>query len=458
MTRKKKWMIAVGVVVVLAAVAVANLTIKREAGVAVTVEAIKKRDLESVVSASGKIQPKRQVNISADTMGRVTNLAVEEGDRVKKDQFLLQIDPRNLRTRVESSEAGLLASRSGLEQARQAVETAKVNLTLSRENLRRQRELWQGQLTTREALDRSENEVKVRESDVREREQQVKTTELRINQERSTVESARYDLSKVRIESPIDGLVTRRNIEEGETVVVGTMNNAGTVLLTIADMSVLEAEVEVDETDIPFVKIGQTAKITVDAVPDKTFTGRVTEIGNSPIQAAAGQARQATNFKVVVTLDGEIPEVRPGFTCSASITTATRTQAVAVPIQATAVRELTFDASGNLVRPPADAKGKRPKVQPKVDDADLPPGQTRKETEGVFLVRDNKVEFTPIKTGIAGDKYFEVVSGIKDGDQVVTGPFASVRELRDGATVKIDNAATTPSSSAGSSPVRVKSQ
>jgi HlyD family secretion protein len=246
-------------------------------------------------------------------------------------------------------------------------------------------------------------------------------------------------LSKVRIESPITGIITRRNIEEGETVVIGTMNNAGTVLLTVADMSVIEAEVEVDETDIPNVKLGQIAKVTIDAMSGKTFTGKVTEIGNSPIQAAGSTAAsQATNFKVKVTLDGEVPEVLPGFTCTAEITTATRQQAVAIPIQATAVREVVVDKEGNIVRD--EVKGPQKGRPAPVQDQDLKPGQERKELEGVFVVRDNKAVFTPIKTGIPGEKYFEVLSGANIGDQVIVGPFSSVRELRDGAAVKIEAA------------------
>jgi HlyD family secretion protein len=260
-----------------------------------------------------------------------------------------------------------------------------------------------------------------------------------MQQESATAESARFDLSKVRIESPIAGIVTRRNIEEGETVVVGTMNNAGTVLLTVADMSVIQAEVEVDETDIPSLAIGQPAKITIDAMPEKTFTGKVTEIGNSPIQVT-GQAAstQATNFKVVVTIDTEIPDVRPGFTATADITTAVREGAVAVPIQATTVRELIVDAKGEVVRAPQDDK--RPRRPGAVQAAELQPGQSRKEIEGVFVVRDGKAVFTPVKTGVAGDKYFEILSGLNEGDAVIVGPFASVRELADGAAVKVSQA------------------
>jgi HlyD family secretion protein len=196
--------------------------------------------------------------------------------------------------------------------------------------------------------------------------------------------------------------------------------------------------VEVDETDIPSVRFGQPAKVTIDAMPGQTFMGKVTEIGNSPIQAATGTqaSTQATNFKVVVTLDKEIPEVRPGFTCTAEITTAVRDKAIAVPIQATTVRELIVDDKGNVIKPPADdKKSRRPNVGA-AQAAELKPGETRKELEGVFTVQNNKAVFVPVKTGIAGEKYFEVLSGLKEGDAVITGPFASVRALAEGAAVK----------------------
>jgi HlyD family secretion protein len=197
----------------------------------------------------------------------------------------------------------------------------------------------------------------------------------------------------------------------------------------------------VDETNIPSVTIGQHAKITIDALPDKTFRGHVTEIGNSPIQAATGATgTQATNFKVVVVLDDKVPDVRPGFTCTADITTATRANVSAVPIPAVAVRELVYDANGQIVKEPRDPN-KRPSgatIEPVASASELKPGQTRKETEGVFVIRSGKVEFVPMKMGIAGDKYFEVLSGLKPGDEVVTGPYNSVRTMTDGAAVKVD--------------------
>ena len=419
----------------------AGLYVRRDKPLVVTTEAIAVRDLEAVVSASGKIQPRRLVNISADTPGRVVNLAVNEGDRVTKGQFLLQIDPRSLRTRVDSGAASLEVAQASLAQMRQSIETARVQLEQAQQTLKRQADLWSRQLTPRETLERAENDVKAAASGLQEREKQAAAQESRIRQERAAFESAQYDLSKVRIESPIDGIVTRRNIQEGETAVVGTMNNAGTVLLTLADMSIIQAEIEVDETNVPHVEAGQRATIMIDAIPDRSFAGHVTDIGNSPIQSSSASAQagtQATNFKVVVVLDDAVPPaLRPGFTCTADITTATRQSVAAVPIPAVAVRELVYDAYGQVVREPT-ADERRSGRATGVAAAELKPGQTRKETEGVFLVRDGRAAFAPVKVGIAGDKYFEVLSGLKPGDAVITGPYNSVRAMKDGDRVTVD--------------------
>ena len=441
MSQKKVW-IALAVVAIGAAAAGANFYFKREKTITVTTEAIRSRDLEAIVSASGKIQPKRLVNISADTPGRVVNLAVNEGDRVKVGQFLLQIDPRSLKTRVDSGTASLHGAEVTLDQMKQIVETARVQVEQARQNLKRQQDLWSRELTTREAYDRATNDLRAAESALQERQKTTDVQASRIAQERAGLESAQYDLSKVRIQSPIDGIVTRRNIQEGETAVIGTMNNAGTVLLTLADMSIIQGEIEVDETNIPNVQLGQPAKITIDAIADKTFKGHVTEIGNSPIQTTGTgtTGTQATNFKVVVVLDEPVVEARPGFTCTADINTATRKNAVAVPIPAVAVRELTYDERGQIVKPPRIEKRRRSwKADPAPAPAELLPGQTRKETEGVFVVRNGRSEFVPIKMGIAGDKYFEVLSGLKEGDEVITGPYNLVRAMAEGDAVKVDN-------------------
>jgi HlyD family secretion protein len=442
MSGTKKLMIGAGLVVVLGGLAYANFAFRRTTGIQVNVEKIGRHDLEAIVSASGKIQPKKSVQISAETVGKVVNLQVKEGDMVKAGQPLLQIDPRTLETQVRNREASLSTATSTLEQTRSQVESARVALKQAQDDLKRQEGLWNGGLTTRDAYERAGNNVRTMESNLRLAEQSVQTQEQRIKAEQATVDSARYDLTKLRILSPIDGLVTRRNIEEGETVMMGTMNNAGTVLLTIADLSVIEAEVEVDETEIPFVAIGQPAKVTIDALADQTFNGKVTEVGNSPIQATgtASTTTRATNFKVVVTIDGTVPNVRPGFTTTAVITTATRQNALSVPIQATTVREMIVDEEGNVVHPEPARGGGPAKAPAATTPVDLKPGQARKELEGVFVIRDNRAVFTAIRTGIAGEKYFEVLGGLAEGDQVITGPFASVRSLKDGDIVKITTA------------------
>ena len=445
---KRRTAILIGVGVLIAGAASAGVYLSRPPDVpAVTVETLRRRDLEALVSASGKIQPKRQVNISANTMGRVTRLAVQEGERVRAGQFLLEIDPRSLAGQLQRGEASVAAARSSLQQARTTVEQARATLDLARQNLNRQEELWKDGLTTRESLERVQNEVVVREADLRTRQQEVQTREEQIKQEQAGLATTRYNLSQVIISSPMEGIVTRRNIEEGENVMVGTMNNAGTVLLTIADMSVIEAEIEVDETDIPTVTLGQEGRITIDAVPDQTFRGRVTEIGNSPIQTTGADAAtaRATNFKVVITLDEAIPDIRPGFSCTAEITTSTRKAAISVPIQAVTVRDMLYDATGTLIHEPPPPRlsrfqlARRGEVETTTTPPEPAPGQTRRETEGVFVLRDGRAVFVPIRVGIAGERYFEVLSGVTENDQIITGPFNSVRALADGAEVRLQD-------------------
>jgi HlyD family secretion protein len=439
------FMVLVGVALV-----VVSLQFQRSNAAEVEVEVLQRRDLEAVVSASGKIQPKLSVDISASMVGKVTKLAVEEGDRVAAGQFLLEIDPESVRSAVDRGEAALQAAMSAQQQARVEVESARVNLGRTRETLKRQEELWALGLIPRDDYDRAIKDVELRETELKAREIEVETHGQRVRQERASLESARYDFSKVTLTSPISGIITRRTIEEGETVVVGTMNNQGTVLMTVADLSVIEAEVEVDETDIPSVQIGQPARVTIDALPARTFTGPVTEIGNSPIQSAtqsgtasggAPQA-QATNFKVVVTLDGEVPGVRPGFTCTADITTATRTAAVAVPIQAATTREVLLDAEDRMVPGSTAGAAEAGSLEPRVSAAE--PGHHWEEVEGVFVVRQGRAQFVRVTTGIAGDRYFEAESGVRDGDSVIIGPFNVVRNLKDGDPVRVVEHATNP--------------
>jgi len=434
LTGLRKVLLVIVVLAIGGALVYVNLTFERATGPEVEVEAVERRGLQAVVSASGTIVPQLTVDISADTMGRVTRLAFNEGDRVDRGQFLMEIDPESLRSAVDRGEASLRASRSSQRQLEVAIETATVSLQLSRDSLERQQNLWELRLVSREAYEQALTDVTLRETELRAREVDVETQTERIHQEEANLDSARYDLTKVTITSPFAGVVTRRNIEEGETVVIGTMNNAGTVLATIADLSVIEAEVEVDETDIPSIQLGQLAEVTIDALPDQIFTGIVTEIGNSPIQATQGAGTQATNFKVVVTLDDEIPSVRPGFTCTADITTATRTASLAIPIQAATIREVILDASGAVVRREASRGGVTPRVSAAGRSRDDEEGD---ELEGVFVARRGEAVFVPVRTGIAGERYFEALSGITEGDLIIIGPFSEVRNLEDGDEIRV---------------------
>lgn len=410
----RKVFVGVGALLVGATLVAVNLRFSRSGDPAVDVERIVRRSLAAVVSASGTVEPQRSVDISSGVMGRVTRLAVDEGNRVSGGQFLLQIDPESLQAAVDGGAAALRAAESGLEQARVAVEMARVNLELANDALERQEALWDLRLASREEYDQARREVELRDADLKARTVEVVTAAERVRQERARLDSAEYDLTQVTITSPIDGVVTRLNIEEGETVVVGTMNNPGTVLMTIADFSILEAHVEVDETDVPSVRLGQPAAITIDALPDRKHRGVVTEIGNSPIQESDPAGVHATNFLVVVTLDGEVPGVRPGFTATADVTTATRTGAIAVPIQSTTIREAGSPAAAAATE------------------------AVEEEVEGVFVVRGGRAVFVPVRTGIAGERYFEAISGLDVGDLVVTGPFDVVRALEDGDAVRID--------------------
>ncbi len=374
----------------------------------VQVEPIERRDLEALVSASGKIQPERLVNISSDTMGRVTQLAVDEGDRVDQGQFLMLIDPEAAQSAVEMGAASLGAARESLRTVHVAVETARANLDLSLRNVARTRDLARASLVSQETLDRAESEAAVRQSELDARETEVRVQEQRLQQETANLRSARNVLSKVTIDAPMAGVITRLNIEQGETVVVGTMNNAGTVLMTIADLSVIQAVLDVDETDILDVKLGQSTVVTIDALPDREFRGVVTKIGSSATQANAGQSggaadQRGTTFEVEVTLSDDVPGMRPDFSCSADITTAVRSSVVSVPIQALTVRER--------------------------DDV---------EVEGVFVFRDGRIEFVAVEVGIAGERYFEVLSGLAEGDDIVTGPYSAVRELEAGDEVRLE--------------------
>ena len=375
----------------------------------------------------------------------MVDLQVKEGDAVREGQFLLQVDPRSMQIEADSQQQGLETARSQLEETKNALANLQAALVQARSTFQRQEGLYKTNLLSRADYETAKNNVDMAQATVDQTRQSLLTQQTRINQADSMLQNAQYNLDLMRITSPISGVITKRSVEMGQ-MVTGSQFSASS-LVTVADMSVIRAEVEVDETDIPSVKPGQLATVTIDALPDQVFPGHVTELGDSPIQAtgAAANAR-ATDFKVKVTVDRPNPGVRPGFTCSASITTATRPQVLAVPIQAVTVREMVIDASGAVVRPDAAKPGQI--KRPTTGVPDLLPGQSRKELEGVFAIRDGKAVFVPTKLGIAGDKYFEVLSGPDLGEQIITGPFASVRTMKDGDAVKLAPTTATPATAA----------
>jgi HlyD family secretion protein len=357
-----------------------------------------REDLQAKVSANGKIQAQKKVDISATIAGQITQLAVEEGDRVRKGQFLLQIDAVNPRAAARSNEFSMQALREELESSRAA-------LSLARDDLRRAERNYEAGILPAADLERARTAVRTSEAS-------VEATERRVAQAGASLEGARDTLAKTTIRSPMDGIVTARRVEEGEVAVIGVQNSPGTVLLTISDMSVVEAELEVDETSIPSVKLGQEARVRLDAYPNRTFRGVVTEVGSSPLINAANQA---IKFKVKVRLDNPPADVKPGLSARADILTGFRGQALVVPLQALVVRDVE--------RKPG---------------APAPAPDAPREQEGVYLMEDGKARFQPLKTGLLGELAIEVVDGLEGGETVITGPFKALRTINPGDPVTLE--------------------
>ena len=438
MSRGKKIAVAAAVVVLIAAVVVVNLKFERKKKVTVQTEKIEYRRLKSVVTASGKIKPKKQVNISASTIGKVTKLAVAEGDLVTQGQFLLQIDPAPLAAEVSALEASIAAARAGLAQARAGLEQAQLEL-------RRLSELKKSDLATDQDIDRARTSVQVETARNQAGEREIERLEANLR-------SAHHMLSQVTFDAPLAGLITVMNIEEGENVVTGTMNNPGTVLMTIADLSEIEAEIDVDETDVVGIRTGQPASVTIDAFPGKKFKAEVVKVGNSAVAATSVSATdQTTNFRVTLALREAVPGIKPALSCSADITTAVRDRALSVPIQSMTIRTLPEEKPASESKPggkPGKADGVRaasgsgkgtPEAGDAVADDDTDESRKEREKEGAFVIRGNVAHFVPVKTGISGERFFEVLEGLKEGDEVVTGTYQAIRDLKDGDAVKVDN-------------------
>jgi HlyD family secretion protein len=458
MTTTKKLILAAVIVVVIGSIAGYSVFARNRGVVAVQSGRVARQDLTQTVSANGEIKPKKYVNVSSNMMGRIVRLPVKEGDRVKDGELLAQLEAVQSEADVRSAESGLDASQAEVEgmgasirSSEAAVTSAKAEITRSEADLARTRQAYDRSkqmqkegLISNDQFERNKadydiaeaalNSARARlaqsEAQLGQTLKQRDSTSIRIAQQRAALVRARDTFSKTTIRSTLDGIITNLPVNEGEIAIVGVQNQPGTTLMTIADMSIITAEVKVDETDIVNVKLGQEARIKVDALGDRMLIGHVTEIGNSALTKSTGTAAGATatagqeakDFKVVVTLDDPPAELRPGLSCTATIQTATRQQILTAPIQALTIREL--DATD-------------PKAKAAAANA---PNKKKVETEGVFILSNFVAFFRPVKTGITGTTDIEILNGLGENDEIVTGPYQVLRTLKDNTRIKIEKA------------------
>lgn len=462
MKRNRKIALGVGVLVLAAGGAYGARRWSQRNLVTVQTGLAERADLTAVVTASGEIKPRNYINIGANAQGRITDLLVKEGDRVRKNQVVARIehiqaqaDVAAQKAAVASALADSAASEEGIKVQDDAINTAAATVDHSKSELDRAKsvldryeQLWQHKLVAKQDYDQKAADFKSADAALREdqaRLAQMKAQRAQLAAQLASAQrrvaqaeanQARLDdvLAKFDATAPLDGVVTDLPVRIGETVVPGVQNSAASTIMTIADMSLITAEIKVDETDIVSVQLGQEANITIDAMPNRTFTGKVIEIGNTAILRSSGLAasssatsnQEAKDFKVVVALDNPPDEIRPGLSCTAKITTATRRNVLSIPIQALTVRKrsdleaanegvLATTASVNKVR--------------------------NEEIQGVFVVNNGRAEFRKVETGITGVSDIEVLSGLNDGDQIIIGSYKVIRTLRNSAPVKVDNKA-----------------
>jgi HlyD family secretion protein len=414
MSKRVKWSVAGGVVLVVVLIGGLTAAKGKNKAVEVRTEQVQPRDLVASVTASGQVRPQTKVDLSSDITGKIVKLAVKEGQMVTRGQFLLQIDPQQQEAAVQRVEAALASSRAQMAQA-------QANLIQAQKSYERTAAIKKAnpQLISDENLEQLRTSVEVNEA-------LYQSARHAVDQSSAAVRDARSSLGKTTIYAPMSGRVTRLNVENGETAIMGTLNKDAATLLTIADMSVLETKVKVDETDVARISVGDSAVIQIDAFPDTTFIGRVTKISNSAVKSAAQQqanADQAVDYEVTIQLLNTPSETRPDFSATAKIITDSRRNALSIPIIALTVRENEALAKEDT----AVGLGK-PKPKKEVG---------KKDVEGVFVVgTDNKVTFRPVKVGVAGEKHFEVLSGLKQGDRIVAGTYQAIRELKDGALIR----------------------
>ncbi len=420
MSSRGKVVMGTILVLILGSAAAVTAVRGRDRGVEVRLEEVASRDLVATVTVSGNVRARRAVDISADVMGRIIDLNVDEGDDVSEGMTLLRIDP-------SQPEAAVSRAQAALSQAQAQVAQQRANLLRAEREHARMLALWNrdSTLVSPLQLEDAETNMEVARS-------LFQAAEHGVSQAQAALSEAQNQLSKTVIRAPISGKVTRLNVEAGETVVVGTMNNPGSLILTVSDLSILEAVMAVDETDVPQITLGDSAIVELDAFPGRRFTGRVTKIGNSAIvrPQATGSGQAAIDFEVVITLDDPGILLRPDLSATADIITAVRESAVSIPIISLTVRD---PEEGDM---PAVTDEDRDTRQPARLRGPLARDQEPMEVEGVFVVRDGVAHFAPVEIGITGQEYFEVLWGVEPGDTVVAGPYQRIRELRDGDPVR----------------------
>jgi HlyD family secretion protein len=426
MTKKAKIIAGVVAVVLVGSIVAFSATKKGTKAVEVRVEKVEKRDLTASVTASGQVRPQTKVDVASDITGKIVKLAVREGQMVTKGQFLLEIDAQQAEAAVDRATAGLQSTKASEIQARANMQNSQRSFERSADIRKKNPEL-----VSDEQLDQLRTAAEVARA-------VYEASTHQVGQAEASLRDARQALGKTKLYAPMPGRVTRLNVEAGETAIMGTLNKDAATLLTISDMSVLETRVKVDETDVARVHIGDPAEIQIDAFPDTTFAGKVTKISNSSVKtAASGGTDQAVDYEVTIQLLNAPQETRPDFSATAKIVTATAKQVLSVPIIALTVREDEAIPAGDT----ATGLGRARPVKE----------IGKKDVEGVFIVgADNKVTFRPVKVGIAGEKHFEVLSGLKEGEKIVAGTYQAIRELKDGALIR--EAVVAPKKPAGVKP------
>lgn len=467
MKRKWKLLIAVLAVLVIAGGVFGGVRYSRRGIVTVQTGKVVRQDLVALVTASGEIKPRNYINIGANTAGpaRIVEIAVVEGQPVKKGQLLARLESVQPEAEVAAqraalssaeaesaaAEASLRAADENLLTAQAGVDRAKAELERARLFFERARQLYEQKLISRQEFDQRKADFEafsaaVREAEARRSQAEAQraqlASQLAAAQKRVALASANLKraadlLQRTFAISPIDGVVTNLPVRVGETVVPGIQNSPASLIMTIADMSLITAEVKVDETDIVNVKLGQQADVTIDAIPDKVFKGKVIEIGNTAILRSTGLAasqsaissQEAKDFKVVIALENPPAEIRPGLSCTAKITTATRDKVLTIPIQALTVRQ-----KGDLEAP-------RQGVEAATPPDPARERERRKEIQGVFVVSGEKAQFREVKTGITGATDIEVLEGLNEGEEIITGSYKVIRTIRNEARIKVDNRA-----------------